>query len=99
MLSMEEFIVPNSMAKIQFLKELWSQAKVNVYFQQNRIPPPSWQDPEDPMNLGYIDYYCGKVIQVDFTGNKIKHYLYDKHNGHGQFAKIARSLSLVEINS
>ena len=40
----------------------------------------------------YIDYFCGRCIKTDISGDSVNPRLYDRDAGDGEFARIVKSL-------
>jgi len=79
--------------KVKLLKALWEGAKPAVFFTNHWISSPEF-DESVAINAvkSYIDYYSGRCIKTDLSGDTADPYLYDRDWGAGAFQKIADSL-------
>lgn len=52
----------------------------------NNVSPPPFNKANAAYAVGkYIDYYNGRVIKADISGDTANPYLYDRDNGTGSF--------------
>lgn len=80
--------------KLSLLKELWSNGSPAYFFQLHTfIEPPSfnYEIANNSLNK-YIDYFCGRLIKMDLSGNEVDPFLYDEKYGSGTVQKIVNKL-------
>ena len=70
------------------LEELWKHALVSGFFGRNS--PPFVPPPQD--SKWSFDYYCGRSIKTDISGNTATVRGYDRDSGQGKFAEIVANL-------
>jgi len=79
--------------KNMLLKKLWQNAKPASFFVVNNLPPEEWDDKAASKAVtNYVDYYCGRYIKCDLTGDEVSPRNYDRDYGAGAFAKVVDSL-------
>ncbi len=79
--------------KVKLLKALWSNMKPAAFFYMSGIPSPSFDDTDAGSAVKkYIDYFCGRNIKCDLSGNTVDPSGYDRDAGNGAFQKIVNSL-------
>lgn len=57
-----------------------------------RAPPPFNEEQAKKAVTQYIDYFCGRVIKSDLTGDKVDPRGYDRDNGQGAFQSVVDRL-------
>ena len=79
--------------KVELLRALWTATKPASFFNNMLIMAPNFCEEEaSAATEAYIDYYSGRCIKTDISGNKANPFLYDREVGEGAFAKIVASL-------
>jgi len=79
--------------KVQLLRELWNASKVAAFFTMSGIPPPSWNEALAREQIGsYVDYFQGRVIKSDLSGDMADSFGYDRDNGQGQMQRVVDKL-------
>lgn len=80
--------------KTDLLKALWTKSRVASFFALGRLPAPLYNEvlARDAV-FDYIDYFQGRVIKSDLSGNTVNPEGYDRDNGEGSFKKIVDSVS------
>ncbi len=80
--------------KVVLLYALWSNMEPSKHFGPGgtgfcMVPPPSFNRSKaaDAVKT-YIDYYDGRCIKTDLSGDSVNPYLYDRDAGQGAFARI-----------
>jgi hypothetical protein len=80
--------------KVKLLKTLWEGAKPAAFFAfSGQISPAFDNSSAKEAIKDYIDYYCGRCIKTDLSGDTADPTSYDAEWGAGAFQKIAGSLS------
>ena len=85
--------------KVALLKTFWSMTlgKYDEFFSMDRPPTPGFDDVEAVSVVGsYIDYFCGRRLQIDISGDTADPELYDQHAGHGAFLNIVVALRSID---
>lgn len=68
--------------KVQLLKALWDNRKPAIWFTlHNRSPPPFDHELARDEVKVLIDYFCGRCIKLDLSGDKVDSAMYDKDVG------------------
>lgn len=79
--------------KVELLKALWLNAKPAAYFNGCRspllIPPFNAADAQKAV-LKYVDYFCGRCIKSDLSGDYAHPGGYDRDWGRGAFADVVK---------
>lgn len=80
--------------KVKLLKALWEGAKPASFFTKYGISSPAFDEPVaiDAVK-SYIDYYSGRGIKTDLSGDTANPTSYDAEWGAGAFQKIVTSLA------
>ena len=80
--------------KVKLLEALWEGAKPASFFTKHGISSPVFDEPVaiDAVR-GAIDYYCGRCIKTDLSGDTANPTSYDAEWGAGSFQKIVDDLS------
>ena len=79
--------------KVQLLRALWNESKTAGFFSSGNMITPAWDDSEASTAVKrYIDWFQGRVIKSDLTGNIVDPWGYDHDNGQGKFASVVASL-------
>lgn len=75
--------------KVQLLKKLWQGQIPAGYFAMSGILGPVFnEETAKEVVKKHIDYFCGRAIKTNLSGDKIDPYLYDRDAGQGKFAQI-----------
>ena len=79
--------------KIDLLYSLWYNQKPAIFFSLYDIEA-SVFDKKLARNAicNYIDYFCGRCIKCDLSGDEVDPYLYDRDAGTGKFLEICNKL-------
>ena len=85
-----------SIHKTKLLRSLWENSQTASFFSMSGLPAPDY-DEQKAVNAvnGYIDYFQGRVIKCDISGDTADPRLYDLDNGKGAFQKIVSQLRNV----
>lgn len=79
---MSNYIDISGINKVILLKELWYNQKSASFYFNHGIEPPIWNSETDELAKKivnkYIDYFNGKCIKCDISGNMVDSYLYDR---------------------
>jgi hypothetical protein len=79
--------------KSRLLFALWNNSGVASVFKNAPFMAPSLNMAKaDEAVLGYIDYFCGRCIKSDLSGDSVNPYLYDRDMGPGAFAKVVAQM-------
>ena len=76
--------------KESLLEALWTHAKPASF--SGRLSPPFDHAGAKQACKAYIDYYAGRCIKTDISGDKVDPSLYDREYGIGSFASVVTSL-------
>lgn len=70
-----------------------AKLQASVIFFHSAKPSPKF-DKNDAKKAvkEYIDYYCGRLIKCDLSGDKVDPIAYDYEFGNGTFARVAGSI-------
>ena len=79
--------------KVELLRSLWKNSNPAIYFTMNGINPPHFDEQKAKNAVTkYIDYFDGRCIKTDISGNTASPHMYDRDYGQGKFAEIVESL-------
>lgn len=80
--------------KVKLLEALWNGAKPAAFFTKHGRLSPDFDEP-GAINAvkSHIDYYCGRCIKTDLSGDTANPTSYDAEWGAGAFQKIVTSLA------
>lgn len=76
--------------KKEILKAMWENMKPASFYTFQNLSPPEYAAPTHP--LEYLDYYRGRRIKTDFSGDALDPRLYDRDAGSGALAKIVEKI-------
>lgn len=79
--------------KVKLLQMLWENSSPAIFFNAFPIKPPSF-DRENASTAveSFIDYYCGRCIKMNLSGDSVDPYSYDRNYGTGTVARIVETL-------
>jgi hypothetical protein len=77
--------------KPRLLEELWNHARVAGFFGRNPQIYPLFVPPPQDSKWSF-DYYCGRSIKTDISGDTANVCGYDRDSGRGKFAEIVANL-------
>ena len=79
--------------KVKLLKALWDHAKPAAFFAMYGQPSLGWDASAAKEAVrSTIDYFCGRCIKTDLSGDIADPSLYDRDWGEGSFQKIVKGL-------
>lgn len=79
--------------KVELLKRLWENTQVASFFWGAPIAPPNFDENMAKEAVkGYIDYFAGRPIKTDISGDMADPKLYDRDAGEGKFEMVVQSL-------
>ncbi len=79
--------------KVKLLKALWDHTKPAAFFTFSGLPSPEFDEGAAKKEvLTYIDYFCGRCIKTDLSGDTADPTSYDADWGEGLFQKIVTSI-------
>ena len=79
--------------KVQLLKKLWQGQIPADYFAMRGIRGPVFNEETAKEAVKkHIDYFCGRAIKTNLSGDEIDPYLYDRDAGQGKFAQIVDAM-------
>ena len=94
------------MNRFELLKQLWLQQKPAIFFSMNpSVKIPKWNDADarEALKDGYIDYFKGRCIKTDLSGNFTDPYQYNKSGGptfeEALYAIKEKSTKKIKINA
>ena len=77
--------------KVNLLKCLWKHSKPAIFFEDFNVLPPDFDENEAQEAVKeYIDYFCGRLIKANLSGNDVEKRQYDRYDesyGEGSFLK------------
>ena len=83
----------SGLSKVKLLERLWARMKPAAYFAFNPSPAPSFNKEEATKAVeGHIDYFCGRCIKSDLSGNTAYTSLYNRDAGIGTFEKVVERM-------
>lgn len=92
---MGDNIVIEGLDKVALLRKLWDRMHFAQFF--NLFPgtkKPTFDEEEAKLVVnGYIDYFCGKCIKSDISGNVVNVRLYDREAGSYAFRCIVNEMN------
>ena len=75
--------------KVELLKNLWQGQIPAGYFALSSVRGPAFNEETAKEEVKkHIDYFCGRAIKTNLSGDEIDPYLYDRDAGKGKFAQI-----------
>lgn len=79
--------------KVELLKNLWENQVTAAFFTFSGKTAPKFEDElaEKAVN-DYIDYFCGRAIKTNLSGDFVEPHLYDRDAGKGKFLEIVNSM-------
>ena len=88
--------------KVMLLKALWENRLPAAFFNSvdailsgTVAPSFDWKQARQAVE-SRIDYFCGRGIKCDLSGDDVDPWLYDRDAGKGAFQKIVESLRASE---
>lgn len=91
--NMDATITITGLDKGQLLYYMWKGQVVAGFFTASGITPPDFdKSAADKAVLDYIDYFKGRAIKTDLSGDTVDPWLYDRDAGKGAFAKIVSAM-------
>lgn len=80
--------------KVELLRALWDGQVVARFFEGRNIPHPIWDSvvATEAVDRGYIDYFQGRCIKTNLSGDTVDATKYDDDAGVGAMARIVRAL-------
>ena len=85
--------------KITLLASLWSNSSPAGFFKNmpEMAPPFNLQAAQRDVERGFIDYFCGRLIKMDLSGDTVDVFLYERDNGQGSVQQIVNNLKCNKI--
>ena len=82
------------LSKVALLHMLWDKQIVAGYFNfmSSIAPKFDFANAEETINKGYIDYYAGRCIKADLSGDIARTASYNRDAGQGAFEDIVHSM-------
>lgn len=79
--------------KAELLLELWHNSRANGMSPLFGTRAPSLEECRKALeNDSYVDYFFGRVIKTDFSGDETEDWLFDRDNGDGAFQQAVDNL-------
>jgi len=78
--------------KIELLRRLWTKQCVASALALTGGPPFNENNAGKAVNTGFIDYYCGRAIKTNLSGNTANTALYNRDAGHNAFETIVKEM-------
>jgi len=83
----------SGLSKVVLLERLWTRMKPAAFFAFNPSLAPSFNKEEAEKAVeGYIDYFCGRCIKSDLSGDIVNTFLYNRDVGSGAFEKVVEGM-------
>jgi hypothetical protein len=80
--------------KVKLLMAVWEYATPAAFYAIYLRPsPPFDESAAKDATMRYIDYYCGRCIKLDLSGDTTYPIAYDLDRGAGSFQRIVERLS------
>jgi hypothetical protein len=78
--------------KVELLRALHEGQVTAGFF--GGLPGPSFDEcrASEAVKQGYIDYFCGRAIKTDISGDSADSFLYNRDAGNGTFEEIVQRL-------
>jgi hypothetical protein len=68
----------HNLDKVKLLHRLWENQTPALFYARNKLEPPIWDEKEAKKSVcGYVGYFLGRSIKMDFTGDTIESDEYD----------------------
>ena len=99
--SADERVDIKGVDKVALLKVLWEMSSPASFFIMSGRTPPKWGETGDPIEAvkDYIDYFCGRMIKSDLTGDSASPSMYDRDIGEGSFARAVEIAKKQQQNT
>ena len=79
--------------KVELLKNLWKNQIMAAYYTFSGKQAPDFDNESAKTVINeYIDYFSGKAIKTNLSGDTVEPYLYDRDAGQGKFLQIVNSM-------
>jgi hypothetical protein len=79
--------------KISLLRALWENQKIAAFFTNFPKLAPSFDEDEAKEAVkDYIDYFRGRAIKANISGDEMDSFCYDRDAGNGTALKVVSSL-------
>lgn len=80
--------------KVALLHALWKNQKTACFFNSfNAVYAPSFNvEAAQEAVKTYIDYFCGRAIKCDLSGDTVSPDLYDRDVSNGKFAAVVQDM-------
>ena len=77
---MSQEISIKGLCKVTLLHKMWTHQRVAAFYSLSGHAPPEFDVEEANIAIGtYIDYFCGRAIKTDLSGDSISSsYAYDR---------------------
>ena len=79
--------------KVQLLRALWENMKPSRFNMMRGIAIQFNEREAENAISGYVDYFCGRCIKIDFSEDIVDPRLYERDAGIGKFQQIVDSLN------
>ena len=75
---MSDKISIKGLCKVDLLYRMWNHQRIAAFFSMHRQLAPVFDNLEAENLIGdYIDYFCGRAIKADLSGDVVYSYAYD----------------------
>lgn len=79
--------------KHTLLRALWENSTPASFFLAHpTVPRPRWDDEKVPNPMEYVDYFQGRCIKLDLSGDTVDPAMYDRDMGEGAVARVVASV-------
>lgn len=79
--------------KVELLYRLWCEMNPARFYTANQIPAPEFDHTTSQRAVtSYIDYYSGRAIKANLSGDSVDPRLYDRDASPGAFARILKTI-------
>ena len=83
----------SGLSKVELLERLWTRMKPAAFFTLYPSLVPSFHKDEAKKAVeGYIDYFCGRCIKSDLSGDTVNTSFYNRDAGDGVFEKVVEGM-------
>ena len=76
------------------LHRLWLGSSPALFFALSGLSPPKFDEEAciTALECGYVDYFQGRAIKTNISGDIAETFYYDRYNGRGKFLNIVTNL-------
>ena len=75
---MSDKISIKGLCKITLLRAMWENQRIASFFGGSSGPSFDEKEAKNVVQKGYIDYFCGRAIKADLSGELVNGYAYNR---------------------